>query len=255
MDNSYEERSRMLRRRKRQGRNQFRKKCKAFLIAGSISLCILFLFIVIVSRFNDDNDGFTATFAKGNETSKDMSEDGSEEALENADRPEDDVNPPGVVVDYLRPNKYSRSCKALDKVKGIVVHYTANPGTDAKANRDYFDGLAQSGETYASSHFVIGLDGTVIQCIPLSEMSYASNDRNEDTISIECCHPGKDGKFTNETYKALVKLTAWLCDYYKLSSDDIIRHYDVTGKMCPKYFVDHEDKWKKFRKDVKKKLK
>ena len=74
MDNSYEERSRMLRRRKRQRRNQFRKKCKAFLIAGSISLCILFLFIVIVSRFNDDNDGFTATFAKGNETSKDMSE-------------------------------------------------------------------------------------------------------------------------------------------------------------------------------------
>ena len=37
-----------------------------------------------------------------------------------------------------------------------------------------------------------------------------------------------------------------------LNENDVIRHYDVTGKACPKYFVDHEDAWKQFRKDVKK---
>ena len=29
-----------------------------------------------------------------------------------------------------------------------------------------------------------------------------------------------------------------------------IRHYDVTGKDCPKYFVEHEDAWVQFRQDV-----
>lgn len=33
---------------------------------------------------------------------------------------------------------------------------------------------------------------------------------------------------------------------YHLQSQDVIRHYDVTGKICPKYFVEHEDQWKEF---------
>lgn len=158
----------------------------------------------------------------------------------------------GLIEDFLTPNEYSRPQKPLKKVKGIVVHYTANPGTDAKANRDYFEGLSVSGATYASSHFIIGLDGTIIQCIPLDEIAYASNDRNDDTISIECCHEKKNGKFTDETYNSLVRLTAWLCGEYDVSEKDIIRHYDVTGKLCPKYYVKHEDKWAQFKEDVKK---
>ena len=47
-----------------------------------------------------------------------------------------------------------------------------------------------------------------------------------------------------------MKLTAYLADTYDLDRDHIIRHYDVTGKLCPKYFVEHEDAWKAFRKDV-----
>ena len=89
-----------------------------------------------------------------------------------------------------------------------------------------------------------------MQCIPTSEMAYASNNRNSDTIAIECCHPDADGKFTQETYDSLVELTAWLCQKFGLDADDVIRHYDVTGKLCPLYFVDHEDAWKQFKKDV-----
>lgn len=160
-----------------------------------------------------------------------------------------------IVSDLLDPNEYSRPQTPLKEVRGVVIHYTANPGTDAKANRDYFNGLPESnrGRTrplYVSSHYVIGLDGTIIQCVPLDEVAYASNDRNNDTISIECCHPESNGKFTDETYDSLVRLVAWLCGEYNISSDGIIRHYDVTGKNCPKYFVEHEKKWKRFKKDV-----
>ena len=160
-----------------------------------------------------------------------------------ADRPDFSVQ----LLDY---NEFSRPGTALEKINGIVVHYTANPGTTAQQNRDYFEGLKDSHETHASSHFVIGLDGELIQCIPCKEISYASNDRNSDTISIECCIPDDTGRFNDATYQTLVHLVAWLCGRYDLTMDDVIRHYDVTGKNCPKYYVEHEDAWKQFKVDV-----
>lgn len=157
---------------------------------------------------------------------------------------------PEIKEEYLTVNSYSRPGIKLDKVNGIVVHYVANPGSSAEANRDYFEGLKNSHLTKASSHFVVGLDGEIIQCIPLDEMSYASNSRNDDTISIECCHPDNTGKFNTKTYESLVHLIAWLCGQYGLSTDKVIRHYDITGKNCPKYYVENPDEWKKLIKDV-----
>lgn len=157
---------------------------------------------------------------------------------------------PDLIVNLLSVNEFSRPGTPIERVNGIVVHYTANPGTTAAQNRDYFEGLATSGDTYASSHFVIGLEGEIVQCIPCNEISYASNDRNNDTISIECCIEDESGKFNQKTYDSLVELTTWLMGRYDLGTDDVIRHYDVTGKSCPKYFVDHEDKWKKFKEDL-----
>ncbi|MDD6380296.1 MAG: peptidoglycan recognition family protein [Lachnospiraceae bacterium] len=156
-----------------------------------------------------------------------------------------------IDVELLTPNKYSRPEIKLEKVKGIVVHYTANPGSTAMENRNYFEGLKDSHKTFASSHFVVGLDGEIIQCIPTKEVAYASNDRNSDTLSIECCYYAENGRFTEKTYSSLVKLCAYLCHRFGLTSDDIIRHYDVTGKNCPKYFVEHPKAWKQFRADVK----
>ena len=156
-----------------------------------------------------------------------------------------------VTEDFLTVNEYSRPAIPLKKVKGIVVHYVANPGSTAKENRDYFEGLRTTHITKASSHFIIGLEGEIIQCIPLDEISYASNERNYDTISIECCHPGKDGKFSEATYDSLVRLVSDLCITYNLKTKNIIRHYDVTGKLCPLYYVEHPDSWEQFRLDVK----
>lgn len=157
---------------------------------------------------------------------------------------------PDYQVELLDYNEYSRPGTALSQVNGIVIHYTANPGTTAEQNRSYFENLKDTGETYASSHFVIGMDGEIVQCIPCNEIAYASNDRNEDTIAIECCIPDETGEFTYATYQSLIELTAWLMGRYDLTTDDVIRHYDVTGKMCPKYYVEHEDAWLLFKQDL-----
>lgn len=160
------------------------------------------------------------------------------------------VGAPPLDVQLLTVNEYSRPAIAISKINGIVVHYTANPGSTAQDNRNYFEGLKDSHATKVSSHFVIGLEGEIIQCIPSSEIAYASNERNTDTLSIECCHPDESGEFETATYDSLVQLTGWLCERFHLSSEDVIRHYDVTGKNCPKYFVENEDAWNQFLKDV-----
>ncbi len=157
---------------------------------------------------------------------------------------------PELDVELLTVNEYSRPGTALPEVNGVVIHYTANPGTDAIDNRNYFEGLKDSHITKASSHFIVGLDGTIVQCIPTAEIAYASNDRNYDTISIETCHPDETGKFNQETYESLIVLTGYLCVRFGLTSDDVIRHYDVTGKNCPKYYVENEDAWEQFKIDL-----
>lgn len=156
-----------------------------------------------------------------------------------------------TLPDYVTPNLIpmvgtARSGRALEDFNGIVIHYVGNPATSATANRNYF---AKAGTTVVS-HFVVGLEGEVIQCLPLWERSVASNNRNSDTISIEVCHPDDSGQFNEATYAAVVRLTAWLCQVGDLSTEQVIRHYDITGKECPRYFVRNEAAWEQFLTDV-----
>ena len=145
--------------------------------------------------------------------------------------------PDWIDQQIIKVDGESRRGVYLESVQDIVIHYVGNPGSTAQQNRDYYTNPSSD----VSSHFVIGLNGEIIQCIPLHEKSSASNHRNKDTISIEVCHPDESGKFTDASYQSLVKLTAWLCETCDLDSDDVIRHYDITGKQCPLYFVTHED--------------
>ena len=160
-----------------------------------------------------------------------------------------------ITEDFLTVNPYSRPGDRLSEICGIVIHYVGNPGTTAAQNRSYFENLKDTKKTEASSHFIVGLDGEIIQCVPLDEIAYASNSRNADTISIECCHPDETGKFNDATLDSLIRLTAYLCLVYDLDPEtDVIRHYDVTGKLCPKYFVDYENAWTLFKSQVKTKM-
>ena len=169
------------------------------------------------------------------------------------DLPGAGVKLPDYVDEQLIPvNDWSRPGDPLQDIRGVVIHYVGNPGTTAHANRNYFASLSNGvEETYASSHFVVGLEGEVVQCVPLTEIAYATKERNVDTISIEVCHPDSTGEFSKVTYDRAVELTAWLCWEFRLDPEtEVIRHYDVTGKICPKYYVEHPEAWHTFRADV-----
>lgn len=160
------------------------------------------------------------------------------------------IEMPEIDVQLLTVNEYSRSGIATERIQNIVIHYTANPGTTAQQNRDYFENLKDTETTKASSNFIIGIAGEIIQCVPTNEVAYASNDANIYSVSIELCHEDETGEFTEATYNSLLALTAYLCDKFDLESEDVIRHYDVTGKLCPLYYVENEEAYEQYHEDL-----
>ena len=158
---------------------------------------------------------------------------------------------------FLTPNKYSRPQIPLKEVKKIAVHYVGNPNTSALANRNYFENCKEGGR-YVSSHYIVGLKGEVIQCIPLDEWSYCTNQANGYSISIECCHPKSDGIFNDSTYVSLCELCAMLLKKFNLTTNDLIRHYQITGKQCPIHWCPTKyqseavatARWNRFKQDV-----
>lgn len=158
-------------------------------------------------------------------------------------RPEIDLQP-------LTVNEFSRPGELTDSIDYIVIHYLGNPRTTAQENHDYFESLKDLQDTSMSANFVVGLEGEIIECVPPGEIAYASNSMNHLSISIENCHLDETGRFTEETYESCVHLTAYLAEEYGIDREHIIRHYDVTGKKCPLFYVEHEDKWEAFRDDV-----
>ena len=158
---------------------------------------------------------------------------------------------------FLTPNKYSRPQIPLKEVKKIAVHYVGNPNTSALANRNYFENCKEGGR-YVSSHYIVGLKGEVIQCIPTDEWSYCTNQANGYSISIECCHPQSDGVFNDSTYVSLCELCAMLLKKFNLTTNDLIRHYQITGKQCPIHWCPTKyqseavatARWNRFKQDV-----
>ena len=157
----------------------------------------------------------------------------------------------------ITPNKYSRPQTKLNKVDRILVHWVANAGSTAENNARYFDGLkigkknGSGGYTYASAHYIIGNDGVVIRCVPENEVAYHASEAKSYSIGIEMCHPDNGGKFTQAAYDTLIELLVDLCKRYKLEPTvGIIRHYDVTGKDCPRYYVKNKSEWVKLKEDV-----
>lgn len=219
-----------------------KSKLKLIFLVSIVILSLLVFSVLLAGQLKNNNN------SKGNKnpeknTVKETKEQATMDGFLESD---------AIKVDLLPINKFSRPGTKVDTIKSIVVHYVGNPGTTAAQNRSYFNNLATLGTTYASSHYVIGLQGEIIQCVPLDEIAYASNDRNHDTISIECCHQDAEGKFNPDTYDSLVNLTAALCRTYGLEPETgIIRHYDVTGKLCPIYYAKNEDEWVAFKLAVK----
>ncbi|MCH5250766.1 MAG: N-acetylmuramoyl-L-alanine amidase [Lachnospiraceae bacterium] len=222
-------------RRKARRRRAYFYRALAFVMLVSVIVLACFVFGYIYKFFIKESEPETVPVI-------------NTQPINEAEEPK--IAEPEIEVDLLEVNEYSRPATRLNKIKNIFVHYTANPETSAKQNRSYFANLEETHERSASAHYIIGYEGEIIQCIPLDEQAYAVMTRNDDSISIECCYLDEDGQFTQETYDSLVHLLAWLRQEYDLESEDILRHYDCGGKLCPLYYVEHEDAWAKLLRDV-----
>ena len=238
-------------RKKRGKSSRVRQRNQRVLIIGLLMVIIVLAGWIVINRMSE-NGWSIGGFIHNSDTVVSDTEQSETDSSDPSGGPEQwqKEGAPYIDVELLTPNEYSRPQIPIESVQYIAVHYTANPGATAIANRNYFENLANTHDTKVSSHFVVGLEGEVVQCIPTSEMSYATNSRNVDTLSIECCHPDETGKFNDATYDSVVKLTAWLCTRFDLTSENVIRHYDVTGKDCPKYYVENPDAWLQMKADI-----
>lgn len=129
------------------------------------------------------------------------------------------------------PNRDPRKAGPSD-ISAIVLHHTASPA-DAKRIGMFFSKPSSA----VSSHYVVGKDGLLVQCVPDSHASwhagksvFAGRDNvNQFSIGIEICNVG-DGKddYPGMQYQALGSLMAYLMTHYKLSWSQVTRHRDVA---------------------------
>ncbi|MBW3113476.1 N-acetylmuramoyl-L-alanine amidase [Bacillus sp. MCCB 382] len=174
--------------------------------------------------------------------------------------------------DHVIVNKYSRPGDKLLRVQAIVIHYTANPGANALMHANFFDGADGGGGRYAGAHIFVDKN-EALEVIPLDEVGYHANERkagpllsalkatasyypqgnaNLLTIGIEMCIE-KDGTFhpdTVERTRQVVKMLQAKFPQLADTQNRIVRHYDITGKICPKPFVENQAAWKAFLKSV-----
>jgi RHS repeat-associated protein len=178
-----------------------------------------------------------------------------------------------VTQDLLSKSIYTRPGTKMGEIRGIVIHYVANPQTSAKLNRDYWESLKKgieildengkpTGEYYkGSAHYVVGQQGEVLQAVPENELAiqagptkqveaikkFPNNGKdnvNLHTIGIEMTHIDEAGNSNYRTYTTTVRLTADLLRKYHLTIEDLYRHYDISMKDCPRRFVNRDEAWK-----------
>jgi N-acetylmuramoyl-L-alanine amidase len=175
-----------------------------------------------------------------------------------------------IARELLTVNPFSRPGKNITGIKALVIHWTGNAGSTARQNRDYFESLkgqslSDPAARYASAHFIVGIRGEIIQCIPTEEMAYHVGAKqytpealgslghypNNCTIGIELCHPTGEGYFTPETEFAAAELCALLCLQAGIDPfRNIWTHHAITGKYCPRWFVDYPDRFEDFIQSV-----
>jgi len=187
------------------------------------------------------------------------------------------------IVQSLLTNKVPRPQTKLDHIWAIVVHYPAVPKQAASTVRNYWN---NEKNPVGSAHYIVDLNGTILQTIPDNEKAYhvgsstidplskkvytdkareifgqyASNPEtmspNRCSIGIEMCIIDGKGHYSDETYNASVELIATLCKKYDLDPlTKVITHHDVVGwKDCPLYFVNNPDEFEIFKQKIKDKM-
>lgn len=167
---------------------------------------------------------------------------------------DDNKVPEKFILDITARNLYQvPRGRNGNPIQFIVVHYLGVPNAD---NPDLYGGgygghyyVSRAGQIYKAAdprkavtwHCGGGLQGS-------GGHQYHGICTNYNSIGIECgvCYTenvkdadGDSNKwyFTTETQESLVWLVSKLMDEYGIGIDHVIRHYDVTGKICPNPYV------------------
>ena len=153
------------------------------------------------------------------------------------------------------------SKRSTSAIKYLVYHYTANDGDTDEANAKYF----HNNVVKASAHRFVDDDSVTIS-VPDNYTAYHCGGglqgknghkfykicTNTNSIGIEMCDTKRNGKYevTPKTRSNAIALGKELVKKYGIKKENVIRHYDVTGKNCPAYFVKDEEAWIKFRNEI-----
>lgn len=146
--------------------------------------------------------------------------------------------------------------------KFLVYHFTANDGDKAINNGRYFGNNAN---LKASAQYFVD-DDVIVQSVEDEYVAYAVGGKklsgnggkyhgvctNYNSINIELCDTNKNGKLdlSNKTRENAIELGKSLVKKYNIPKERVIRHYDVTGKNCPAYFVKDEKAWNEFKNEI-----
>lgn len=163
-------------------------------------------------------------------------------------------------TNYADKSNYG-SYRSLSKIKYIVWHYTANDGDTDESNAKFF----KTKNRNASAHYFVDDDSITIS-VPDTYVAWSvggsrySNYKttggaslykictNTNSINIELCDTVKNGKYdvSEKTLNNAIELTRSLMKKYNIPISNVVRHFDVTGKSCPSYYVDNTE-WNKVK--------
>ncbi len=151
--------------------------------------------------------------------------------------------------------KYNFSSREGVSIKYIVIHDTGNESKGANANAHFL--YFNSGDKQSSAHYFVD-DTQILRIIKDEDKSWAVGDgrgkygiTNANSLSIEMCI-NSDGDFS-KTYIKTLNLTKYLMEKYKISIDNVVRHYDASLKSCPHIWDKNNwEKWYVFKEDLKK---
>lgn len=203
-----------------------------------------------------------------------------------------------ITISKAHASTHNTESRRGTSIKYVVIHYTAGLKPHAGKGADVCDMFANPKSRCASADFVVDEGNIAWQYNPNLDTracwhcggslqgskghSFYGKCTNYNSIGIEMCSgkdkvvykngvaqlwsSDRDWFISDETWKSAVALSVYLLKKYKLGIDRLIRHFDVTGKECPSFFVDgrkmtHYDNqlgqnlWKKFKNDVAKELK
>ena len=155
--------------------------------------------------------------------------------------------------------------RPADQIQYIVVHYTANDGDHDESNANYF----KNNIVKASAHYFVDDDSITLSvpelfaawavggtkwkdCATTGGGKMYGKITNANSISVEMCDTLRNGtiKATEKTMANTAELVKELMKKYHIDIDHVYRHFDVTGKHCPAYFM-NSDAWAEFKERLK----